>query len=229
MNKVFNQHYEILLEELSEITNPYERANVRVQLLGILAQLSDDESYIEESKGKEAIKNNKVKEVKEVKEDKPLDFEKEPGSEVEEIVDIPEEKVEVVSNDKELEEPNEIDLDHSVEETSEPMIIETEDGNVDITESYKLLKDFEGSEDEKLELAVQIAAYNLTAIYEGLNNLKDGNNKMMLAYYMSQYGLDEINEFISGLTDGTFNDIYEFINNENLDGFIANLEAAAEE
>ena len=52
---------------------------------------------------------------------------------------------------------------------------------------------------------------------------------MMLAYYMSEFGLEEINNFVSELTDGTFNDIYEFINDENLDGFIINVENAIEE
>ena len=40
------------------------------------------------------------------------------------------------------------------------------------------------------------------------------------------FGLEEMNNFVSELTDGTFNDIYEFINDENLDGFIINVENA---
>ena len=52
---------------------------------------------------------------------------------------------------------------------------------------------------------------------------------MTLAYYLNEYGLDEINNFTSELTDGIFNDIYEFINDGNLEGFITNIEAATEE
>lgn len=224
MNNLFNEHYSILQEELQEITNPYERAHVRVMLLEVLAQLEDTTDYVEERTGKDTIKNDNVK---------PIDFKAvtEPGSEVEEIVDAQEvtpvqEETNTETNNK-LEEPVEIDLDHSVK--NEPMIVQTEDGEVDITEAYHLLSKFEGSEEDKIELATAIAAYNLTAIYEGLGNLKDCYNKMMLAYYMSDFGLEEINGFLSQLTDGTFNDIYEFINDENLEGFITNLESAIEE
>ena len=213
MNKIFNEQFELLQQDLQEISNPYERAHIRVLLLGTLSGLTE-EPPIDMPTGKDAIKNDIVKE--------PIAFDEVPTQEVE----TPEEEMQPQSN-----EPNEIDLDHDpAVNSNEPMMVETEEsGTIDVREAYNLITNFEGTEKEKVELATNITLYSLTAIYEGLTQLKDCHNKMMLAYYMGEFGLEEMNNFVSELTDGTFNDIYEFINDENLDGFIINVENAIEE
>lgn len=215
MNELFNEQYELLLQDLQEISNPYERAHIRALLLGTLAGLAEETPA--QVTGKDAIKNDIAK---------PIDFE-----ESVEVTEIPEEETVEEEMQPQSNEPNELDLDHDpAVNSTEPMIVETENGELDVREAYDLIVNFEGTDEEKLELAYNISLYNLTAIYEGLSQLKtDCHNKMMLAYYMSEFGLEEINGFVSELTDGTFNDIYEFINDENLDGFILNVENAIEE
>lgn len=223
MNDLFNEQYGLLLQDLQEISNPYERAHIRALLLGTLAGLTEESSSDVTITGKDAIKNDIAK---------PIQFEEEAPEEQEQPVnnntEVAEEELQPQSN-----EPRELDLDHdpaiSDNNDTTPMIVETEDGDLDITEAYNLIANFSGTEEEKIELATNIALYNLTAIYEGLSQLKDCHNKMMLSYYLSEYGLEAINEFISELTDATFNDVYEFVNDENLDGLIISLESAAEE
>lgn len=216
MNKIFNEQFELLQQDLQEISNPYERAHIRVLLLRTLSGLTEEPpaDMLDMPTGKDAIKNDIAKE--------PITFDEVPTQEVE----TPEEEMESQSN-----EPTEIDLDQDpTVNSNEPMMIETEEnGTIDVREAYNLITNFEGTEEEKVELATNITLYSLTAIYEGLTQLKDCHNKMMLAYYMGEFGLEEMNNFVSELTDGTFNDIYEFINDENLDGFIINVESAIEE
>lgn len=219
MNKLFNEQFELIQQDLQEITNPYERAHIRALLLGTLAELVE-ESVSSEFNNKNAIKNDTIKDV--------IDFEPDSNEEIteEQEVEYIEEEMNTQSN-----EPNEIDLDKDPAiNSNEPIMVETEEnGTINVREAYNLITTFEGTEDDKLALASNITLYSLTAIYEGLSQLKDCHNKMMLAYYMSEFGLEEINNFVSELTDGTFNDIYEFINNENLEGFIINVENAIEE
>lgn len=218
MNELFNEQYELILQDLQEISNPYERAHIRALLLGTLAGLTEE--IPAQATGKDAIKNDIAK---------PIDFEQPEVPSA--IVEPVEEEVEEEEMQPQSDEPNELDLDHDpAVNSTEPMIVEGENGEIDVREAYDLIVDFEGTDEEKLELAYNISLYNLTAIYEGLSQLKkDCHNKMMLAYYMSEFGLEEINSFVAELTDGTFNDIYEFINDENLDGFILNVENAIEE
>lgn len=202
MNELINEQIILIQKELEEIANPYERAHVRVLLLQALSNLAMEP--VDMPEGKEAIKNEQLK---------PISFE---------------EKVEEKKNTKKADKPKELDLDKG-EETTRPIIFKSEEGEVDVTASYNLLTTFEGTEEEKVELAASIQLNSLAPIYEELSQLKDCNNKMMLAYYMSEFGLEEINNFVADLTDNTFNDIYEFINNENLDGFIINVENAIQE
>lgn len=218
MNDLFNEQYGLLLQDLQEISNPYERAHIRALLLGTLAGLEENSSEVTVT-GKDAIKNDIAK---------PITFKEEATEEQEETAN--EEVAE--ETQPQSNEPRELDLDHDPaigDNNTTPMIVETENGDLDITEAYGLIADFSGTEEEKVDLATNIALYNLTAIYEDLSQLKDCHNKMMLAYYLSEYGLDEINGFISELTDATFNDVYEFVNDENLDGLIISLESATEE
>ena len=220
MNDLFNEQYGLLLQDLQEISNPYERAHIRALLLGTLAGLTEESSSDVTITGKDAIKNDIAK---------PIQFEEE----VTEEQETANENEVAEETQPQSNEPRELDLDHdpaiSDDNDTTPMIVETEDGDLDITEAYGLITNFSGTDEEKIELATNITLYNLTAIYEGLSQLKDCHNKMMLAYYLSEYGLDEINGFISQLTDETFNDVYEFVNDENLDGLIISLESAAEE
>ena len=74
MNKIFNEQFELLQQDLQEISNPYERAHIRVLLLGTLSGLTE-EPPIDMPTGKDAIKNDIVKE--------PIAFDEVPTQEVE--------------------------------------------------------------------------------------------------------------------------------------------------
>lgn len=223
MNKIFNEQYELLLKDMEEITDPYHRAHIRaliLQAVNNLTEVSDDDIEITIT-GKDAIKEDIAKET--TQEKKTTSTKKKTTAKKKEV---------------KKEEPKELDLDKDPnvtenvseeESNNEPYIVTVEDAEYDIREAYNLLTKYEGSEEEKIELATNITVYGLTAIYEGFSILKDSDMKMTLAYYLSQYGLETINEFVESLTDGQFNDIYEFINDENIEGFLTNLEAASEE
>ena len=223
MNKIFNEQYELLLKDMEEITDPYHRAHIRALVLQAVNSLTDiSEDDIETAiTGKDAIKEDIAKDTKKT------------------TTETTKKKTTTASKKKEKEvkkdEPNELDLDkdpninNDTEVNTEPLIVNIEGTDYDIREAYNLLDKFEGTDEERIDLATNITAYGLTAIYETLSQLKDNENKMTLAYYLNEYGLDEINNFTSELTDGTFNDIYEFINDDNLEGFITNIEAATEE
>lgn len=228
MEKLINSQIETLQTELAEIQDPYQRAHIRVLFLTALGNLSavGEVSEVAVPTGKEAIKNDTVKEQpakeekkstkksskkkEEVKEDKPLEFEPDRNETAAEPTEI------------------DIDKDPSLEQNEEvtgPIIIETEEGDLDITEAYLALDKLpEG--DEKTSIAMNITAYSLLPIYQSLENLTDCENKMLLAYYMKEYGLEEINGFISSLTDEKFDDIYKFANDDNLEGIIVNLQSA---
>lgn len=223
MNKIFNEQYELLLKDMEEITDPYHRAHIRaliLQAVNNLTEVSDDDIEITIT-GKDAIKEDIAKET--IQEKKTTSTKKKTTAKKKEV---------------KKEEPKELDLDKDPnvtenvseeESNNEPYIVTVEGTEYDIREAYNLLNKYEGSEEEKVELATNITVYGLTAVYEGLSILKDSDMKMTLAYYLSQYGLETINEFVESLTDGQFNDIYEFINDENMEGFLTNLEAASEE
>ena len=67
-------------------------------------------------------------------------------------------------------------------------------------------------------------------IYSTFTELADSEDKMMLSYYMQQVGVEDINGFIADLSDGQFNDIYEFANNDNLEYIVTSIaEAMSEE
>ena len=72
---------------------------------------------------------------------------------------------------------------------------------------------------------MNITAYALLPIYQSLDKLEDSENKMMLSYYMKEYGLEQINDFVNQLTDGQFSDVYEFVNNDNVEGLVVNIQS----
>ena len=217
MNELLNEQIALVLEDLSLISNPYERSMVRVNLIKALTDLSPVQQT-EEITGKDAIKADYAK--------------AEAPAQIADVKEVVEETVteEVEGNDEVLE-PKEIDLDKSV--AAGPIIttIEDEEGNpfeIDVTEVYnKLSNDL--SDEDKLELAKNITAYSLAPVYDELTMLPDSNDKMMLAYYLQQLGLDQLNDFVVQLTDGQVNMLHEFVNKDNLEYLVNEIASAMEE
>lgn len=240
MNEVINEQLSLVLEEIDLIGDIYQRADIRVKLIQALGGLII-EPAVESATGKEAFKHDTKKEV-EVTEEVPVKEEKKKSKsskkkekEIAEdapIVFEPAEAVEAIVEEEP--QPKEIDLDTTIEDKiAEPVVIECEDENgetysLDITEAWNVVGDEDGSE-EMVELAKNLTEYNLLPVFTTLDKLSNNYNKMMLAYYMQQFTLEGINEFIESLTEGVFTDVYEFVNDENLEGLIANIEEAASE
>lgn len=242
MNNVINEQLNLVLEELELITDTYQRADIRVKLMSVLM---GENVELNEPAGKEAFKHDKKKETADkqpAKEDKKKSSKKENKTKkVEVSEDTPiifEPADDFTSEDAVTEtpekdpEPKEVELEPN-EEINEPIVIECEDEDgksytLDITDAWNVVGDEEGSE-EAVELARNLTEYNLLPVYNTFDELDNCSNKMMLAYYMQEFGLQGINEFIDSLTEGVYKDIYEFVNNENLEGLIANIEEAAQE
>lgn len=231
---IINEQIQLILEDLALIEDPYQRADIRTKLISCIAE-SNLEVSVEEPVGKDAIKNDIKKE-----QDAPIEFEakEEPVEEVkEEVKEEPKKKKATKSKSiasKSKKGPKEIDLEEPKKE-KKIVTVEDEDGTteVDVTDAYykiapQMQKD--GADEETILLTAQYLVCNaLMPIYETLDGLKDSYNKMMLAYYMQEYGVDAINEsVISEISDGTITDLYEFVNDSNLDFTLESIESATE-
>lgn len=245
MMNLINEQIQAVIEDLELMTNPYERSMVRTHLIGALSNINLTASFDTMANslpaGKDAIKNDIVKES--VEEPVPVDIEQDPIQAdapitFEEPAPVKEEKPKKASKKKA--EPVEVDVDPNTEEvTAEPIIVQVEDeeGNVidlDITEAWNAvapsMQEAGVEEEVILGLAQNLTAYNLMPIYATFTNLTDSEDKMMLSYYMQQVGIEDINAFISDLSDGQFNDIYEFANNDNLEYIVTSIgEAMSDE
>lgn len=229
MTELINNQLELIMSELEQVTDVQGRADLRIKLIGVLLNLGDNCS-LEIETGKEAIKETKKKTTTKKKKEVVAE-----PVETEEVVE--QQEVEEEQESEVVEGPVEIDLDtdpNLIDEnaTREPIIVSLEDEEgkgyeVNITDVYYTL-DVEDEETKK-EIASNIVSYNLTPVYETLSNLNDSNDKVMLSYYLQNFGLETINTFIEELTEGQFNDLYEFVNNDNVNGLVLQLEEAASE
>lgn len=246
MENMMNTQLQAIFEELELITDPYQRADIRVKLLTALNEMN---VTVDEPVGKDAIKNDTLKaqdapiEFEEVKEEKKQESKKDKKAtskkkeeKVEETKEEVKEEKKSVSKKTTKKGPKKIEID----ETVEPIVvqIENEDGEVedlDITEAYYKVKDqmeADGEDEETISTVAQyLTAYSLMPIFDSFENLKASYNKMMLAYYMQEYGVDEINAFVASneVSDGAISDVYEFVNDDNLEFLITKLEEASEE
>lgn len=237
MEQFINDQIEILKKEMESLSDPYQKAHIRVLLITALSGLSaigDISEQVVIESDKESIKEDKVKKTskakkEEIKEEAPKKETKTTKAKKEKEVkeEVVEPKEEVPAEEEKIDEPIPVDLDaNAEEETVEPIIIETEEGDLDITEAYMKLKSIE-DEDLRAEIAMNLTYYNLLPTYETLDKLSDGEMKMRLASFIQDYGLEEINAAISDLTDGQFTDIYEFVNDDNVEGIVSQLEEMA--
>ena len=99
---------------------------------------------------------------------------------------------------------------------------------IDVTEAYNLIKT-EMSEEDKLDLAATITDAAVGPIYATLTNISDGMLKATLAYQMQQVSLEDINSFIYDLSEQEYNDVYEFVNDNNIEYVTNAIEEAMED
>lgn len=250
MINIMNEQITLVLEDLELITDPYQRSMIRTQLISALSSINLTASFDVVANtlpsGKNAIKTDIPKDT--AIDDTPIKFEEKDVNEQTEEISVEKEskkKTDSKKKEKEAEKasaPKEIDVDPNTpakEESIEPIVVQVEDENgeiveLDITEAWNTIAPSmkeEGVEEESiLELAQNLTAYNLMPIYATFSELKNNENKMMLSYYLQEVGLEDINGFISELSDGQFNDIYEFVNDDNLEYIVTSIaEAMSEE
>lgn len=227
MINVINKQVELVLEDLDLITDPYQRCMVRTNLVNALSNLTFD--VIDAPKGKEAIKNDTAKEV-----DAPIEFtaKSEPEPEVKE--EKPAKKTATkkkATKKKEEPAPKEVDVDPNTK-SNEPIMFtflddDDQEQQLDVTEAYNLITT-EMEEADKLELAAAITDAAVAPIYATLTNISDSMLKATLAYQMQQVSLDDINSFVYDLSEEQFDNVYEFVNDSNLEFVTSSIEEALE-
>ena len=218
--KMINNQMKTLAKEIEGILDIAERAQVRAKYIELLFDISVS-GALEDSGcssggncGKEAIKEDLPKPesetVKEEQEVEPVEDDALDESEEVEQVKQPEE-------DDPLNDSEEVEQDTAGEET---LLYETEDGDIlDVTEVYNKVTDVEDPE-TRLQVAGYITEYDeCIEEYNSLSMLTSSVSKIYLAYCIKYYGLDNINECVARLTENQITDLFEYINDNNVDGF----------
>lgn len=239
--KTINKQMKILAKEIEGILDISERANVRAKYIELLFNISISDALDNNNScscggncscGKDAIKEDIPKALKEEK------------VEVEEpMVDVTEEEVEKeIEEEVEEETPTETE-DESVEEVADPLedgeivedtvvddriTVELEDGKVvDVTDIYNQITEPEDP-DEKLEIAGYIYEYdNCVKEYNSLDNLSPDGSRIYLAWCIKFYP-ELVDECVSKLTEGAFDNIFDYVNNNNVEGFTQYLDKELE-
>ena len=212
--KAINSQMKTLAKEVEGILDIGERANARAKYIELLFNISVSEALESGcscggncSHGKDAIKEDIPKE-------QVIEQEVDPLEDSEEVVD---EKAKEEQEIDPLEDSEEVEQDA---EANERITYETEEGEIlDITDIYNKITDVEDPE-ERRTVAGYIAEYdNCIEEYNSLSMLESSGTKIYLAYCINFYGLDEINECVAKLTENEFTNVYEYITDNNVEGF----------
>ena len=218
--KMINSQMKTLAKEIEGILDIAERAQVRAKYIELLFDISVS-GALEDSGcscggncGKEAIKEDLPKPESETVEEE---------QEVEPVEDDALDESEEVEQAKQPEEDDPLNDSEEVEQDTtedEKLLYETEDGDIlDVTEIYNKVTDVEDPE-TRLQVAGYITEYDeCIEEYNSLSMLTSSVSKIYLAYCIKYYGLDNINECVARLTENQITDLFEYINDNNVDGF----------
>ena len=218
--KMINNQMKTLAKEIEGILDIAERAQVRAKYIELLFDISVS-GALEDSGcscggncGKEAIKEDLPKPESETVEEE---------QEVEPVEDDALDESEEVEQAKQPEEDDPLNDSEEVEQNTagdEKLLYETEDGDIlDVTEIYNKVTDVEDPE-TRLQVAGYITEYDeCIEEYNNLSMLTSSVSKIYLAYCIKYYGLDNINECVARLTENQITDLFEYINDNNVDGF----------
>ena len=221
--KMINNQMKTLAKEIEGILDIAERAEVRAKYIELLFDISVS-GALEDSGcscggncGKEAIKEDLPKPESETVE------EEQEMEEVEPVEDDALDESEEVEQVKQPEEDDPLNDSEEVEQNTageEKLLYETEDGDIlDVTEIYNKVTDVEDPE-TRLQVAGYITEYDeCIEEYNSLSMLTSSVSKIYLAYCIKYYGLDNINECVARLTENQITDLFEYINDNNVDGF----------
>lgn len=193
-----SKHYlEEAFKYIEMVTNPYEKAKLCLYASEVLATIGNVKPLVFEN-GEESIKteNSKVFE--------PVDGD---------FDSIKEDKVEPV-----IEAPVQPQFDPEPPEVIMGIDPETQE-EIDITQVYNLIAANIDDDNKKL-LAEKITSYGCIETYKQLTNVTDGESRITLADIIVQFGYEIINKVLYDFNDGVLEiDIYEFMNNNNVDAF----------
>ena len=215
--KMINSQMKTLAKEIEGILDIAERAQVRAKYIELLFDISVS-GALEDSGcscggncGKEAIKEDLPKPEPETVEEE------------QEVEDDALDESEEVEQAKQPEEDDPLNDSEEVEQDTaenEKLLYETEDGDIlDVTEIYNKVTDVEDPE-TRLQVAGYITEYDeCIDEYNSLSMLTSSVSKIYLAYCIKYYGLDNINECVARLTENQITDLFEYINDNNVDGF----------
>ena len=218
--KMINSQMKTLAKEIEGILDIAERAQVRAKYIELLFDISVS-GALEDSGcscggncGKEAIKEDLPKPESETVEEE---------QEVEPVENDALDESEEVEQVKQPEEDDPLNDSEEVEQDAvgeEKLLYETEDGDIlDVTEVYNKVTDVEDPE-TRLQVAGYITEYDeCIEEYNSLSMLTSSVSKIYLAYCIKYYGLDNINECVARLTENQITDLFEYINDNNVDGF----------
>lgn len=202
---MINKQMKKLLSEVEEISNVSERAKVRASLIGLMFDIATYDNMTLDT-GKEAIKEDKAKEVIEEEIDLSVD---------EPIVEESEEQTTEELVEDPFEDAEEIPFDL---EPPEKVTAEDDEGNVyDITEEYNYLEDL--ADEDKREICLQIKQYDSFEDYKLLDMLPHGYSRSIIALTMTALGTDAVDQAVEAFNDGHYVNLFKFINANNCDEF----------
>lgn len=198
--KALNLQMKVLAEEIEAIEDIKDRATVRAKYIDLLYNMSIGENFIQ-CDGKESIKEDISKEIEDKEES---------------IEDISEE----ITTEDVAEEVEESDPLEDSEEIIKIMVEDDEGNMQDVTDIYNQITDIEDDEERKAAALYLKEVGDGIEEYNSLSMLDYSEYKLYLVYCIKQYGIDTVNEYVSTLSSDLYDDLYEFINNTNLEGFI---------
>ena len=213
---MINKQMKKLLSEVEEISNVSERAKVRASLIGLMFDIATCDNMILDT-GKEAIKEDKAKEVK-------IEMEEIDLEQTEEMVEdesvqpmVEEVPVEMPETDP-FDDAEEIPFDLEPKEEQGPIVIEDEEGNeYDITEEYNYLEDL--SDEDKREICLQIKQYDSFEDYKLLDMIPHGYSRSIIALTMTVLGTDTVDKAVEDFNNGHYDNLFKFLNANNCDEF----------
>ena len=238
--KTINKQMKVLAKEIEGILDIGERANVRAKYIELLFNISISDALDNNSCscggncscGKDAIKEDIPKALKEEVEEPMVD-----ATEDEIVKEMPTETEEETVKETEVEEEtvaeevvDPLEDGEIVEDTivDDRITVELENGEVvDVTDIYNQITDPEDP-DEKLEIAGYIYEYdNCVKEYNSLDNLAPDGSRIYLAWCIKFYP-ELVSECVSKLTEGAFDNIFDYVNNNNVEGFTQYLDKELE-
>lgn len=226
LKELMNEQIINIKNELEVIEDPVEKIKIRMNFVELLSSIEcDNEELPEIPDGKEAIKSD-VKKKKKTTKKKVEETPKEEVVEDTEKDEIPFPNVETDFNNEDLQNTG-IELHEEVSETPAPTKTEIMINGIDCAEIYNMLP-HDLDEEIHQEIAYEFTtAKEIFPLYQELiseSKLSHSVNVARLASHLYNNDLETINYVLSEFSDGTLNNIYEDLNDSNVEAFVDHID-----